>query len=807
MTHSLHSKTRRGLAGLALSAAGLFAASGTLAAQEDFTVTRISVVQVVQYGSTPLVEGKSAYVRASIRVFPVPVSPIPVDGLMRVFVDGVETADSPIFSDNGPYPAQGPDLSIEDGTLNFIFTPPLSANVVLSVEVNPQGPNQVAEANLANNTTATGALDFMELKVPELTFVPIDYRPSGGGANLPDPLLIEAGTGDGFVQGIFPAKDWYYHRSDVESKLWTSSLSGSGSALISSLQADRLMMSPIPDYIYGWVPGSLPYNGQSTIGGPASMGNTQAIRHQRTFAHEIGHNHGLSHNNIIVNTYGIDVEHHLNKTQGLSQLKPFTQNDIMVAGLLTPVAWVGSNNYNFFLNHNTYQLPLELTQVDETPTLLVNGVWNKLTGGIELHHVVEVPAAEKTGPVVGGAADFVLRSYVGENAVRELAVSATGVTDCAESGSDSATSSPLINFHAQIPATGPNGARIDRLVFEQAGAADVQGVTLTRSSSAPEVAFVSPNASPISSPVLTVSWNGADLDGDEIAYYLRYTNDGTNFSPLATAISETEWTVDLRNLPGLVDGVGYFELRATDGLNTTVVKSQPVTGGQAFAGVGGNDPWIEMYHPDAGFSFQVGATVILHSSGWDLEDNSLDGASIQWTSDLDGSIGSGRQSSTASLSVGVHQITATATDSNGQMSSVTNQITVTDRDLPDVLNVVCQTDLGFGGPGSMVLSICGGDLSTGTTADLLMTGGPANALSYAFVGFTNSPTPLVGGMVVPVPPTVVKILGTDGNGEIFIPGVPGGGGPFSAFVQIVSEDGGQPQGFAISNAVQADFLP
>jgi len=386
------------------------------------------------------------------------------------------------------------------------------------------------------------------------------------------------------------------------------------------------------------VPGSLPYNGQSTIGGPASMGNTQNIRHQRTFAHEIGHNHGLLHNSIIVNTWGIDVEHHLNITEGLSQFKPFTQNDIMVPGLLTPQAWVGQNNYNFFLNHSTYQLPLELTLTDDEPGLLVNGVWNKQTGAIELHHVLEVPPTELTAPAVGGAADFTLRSFEDGALVRELPVSATGVTDCAGSDSDSAVSSPLINFHAVIPATGPNGAPIDRLVFEQAGAAEVGSLELTRSASAPEVSFITPNADPIQSPVIMVSWQGLDLDGDEISYYLRYSNDGMSFSPLATAISETEWTVDLRKLPGLVDGVGFFELRATDGFNTTIVKSDPVAGGQAFAGVGSNDPWVHMYHPDPGFSFQKGSTVILHAAGWDLEDNAT--LAGYW-------IGSGRDESDA----------------------------------------------------------------------------------------------------------------------------------------------------------------
>lgn len=801
-------RASRALGGFALLAAAFVSSSSAPVAQADFSVRQIEVNQVIQIaGSTQLVEGRSTFVRAYIRVIPTPVTPIPVDGLMRIFVNGVETADSPIYSDNGPFPATSPNPAAEDGSLNFIFlAPPPTSNCDISIEINPAGPNFVPEANLANNTRTTGALSFIEVAVPELTYVPIDYNtPSGAPPGVPNPSLIEPGTGDGFVMGIFPAKDWYYHRSDNESKVWTTSLSGSGSSLVSSLQADRLLMSPVPDYIYGWVPGSLPYNGVSTIGGPASMGNTQSIRHQRTFAHEIGHNHGLFHNSTVVNTFGIDVEHHLNITEGLSQFKPSTQKDIMWPGLLTPEAWIGQTNYNFFLSHPTFQLPLLLTALSDEPRLLVNGVWNKQTGAIELHHVLEVPPTELTVPALAGAADFTLRSSEAGGSVRELPVSATGVTDCA--GTDSAVSSPLINFHAVIPTTSPNGKRVDHLVFEQAGEETVRSLELVRSASAPDVTFITPNRDPIQSPVITVSWEGVDLDGDEIAYYLRYSRDGNSFSPLATAITETEWTVDLRKLPGLVEGEGFFELRATDGFNTTIARSAPITGGQAFAGVGDNPPWVHMYHPDPDFSFQRGTTVILHCAAWDLEDDALTGASIRWTSSLNGNLGTGRLNETAKLKVGTHIITASAIDADGDINSVSRTISVTARDLPDANRIVCQADLGFGGPGSMGISICGGDLSTGTVADMEITGGPASSFAYVFAGLTNAPTPVVGGTLVPFPWTSLKLLALDGSGEALIANIPGGGGPFSAFVQVVAEDGSQPEGYVFSNALQADFLP
>ena len=126
--------------------------------------------------------------------------------------------------------------------------------------------------------------------------------------------------------------------------------------------------------------------------------------------------------------------------------------------------------------------------------------------------------------------------------------------------------------------------------------------------------------------------------------------------------------------------------------------------------------------------------------------------------------------------------------------------------LPDVSNVICQTDLGSGGPGSSVLSICGDDLSTGTTADLLLTGAPAGATAYAIVGFSSNPMFLEGGVLVPTV-DAIKVFVTDGSGEVFLPGIPGGG-DFTAYLQFIIDDAAQvPFGYGFSNALQVDFLP
>lgn len=120
---------------------------------------------------------------------------------------------------------------------------------------------------------------------------------------------------------------------------------------------------------------------------------------------------------------------------------------------------------------------------------------------------------------------------------------------------------------------------------------------------------------------------------------------------------------------------------------------------------------------------------------------------------------------------------------------------------------VCQSDLGFGGPGSSELRVCGGDLSTGSLADLSLTGGPPGAFAWLAVGATMSATPLFGGIAVPVPPSFVLPLVLDGNGDVYLKGIAGGGGPATLYAQAVLLDPAAPGGFGISNALAVQLMP
>lgn len=119
---------------------------------------------------------------------------------------------------------------------------------------------------------------------------------------------------------------------------------------------------------------------------------------------------------------------------------------------------------------------------------------------------------------------------------------------------------------------------------------------------------------------------------------------------------------------------------------------------------------------------------------------------------------------------------------------------------------LCQSDLGFGGPGSSTLAICGEALATGNSAELKIANAPAGAAAFVATANQLNPTPLFGGTVVALPTLQLFSLVTDGNGEATLP-VPGGFGPATLYLQGAVVDLTLPDLLQLTNAVQVEFLP
>ena len=135
------------------------------------------------------------------------------------------------------------------------------------------------------------------------------------------------------------------------------------------------------------------------------------------------------------------------------------------------------------------------------------------------------------------------------------------------------------------------------------------------------------------------------------------------------------WT---SNLDGTLGSGGSFSFSLSTGVHT-ITASVTDSGG-----LGANDailvtvvantaPTVNITAPSNGAAFNEGTSIAFAGTASDSEDGDLT-SSLSWTSNLDGSIGSGGSFS-AALSVGVHTITVSVTDSGSL--SVDDQISIT----------------------------------------------------------------------------------------------------------------------------------
>ena len=169
---------------------------------------------------------------------------------------------------------------------------------------------------------------------------------------------------------------------------------------------------------------------------------------------------------------------------------------------------------------------------------------------------------------------------------------------------------------------------------------------------------------------VTISWIASDPDGDPLAASIQYsTDDGATWNAVATGITGSSFTVDAAALKGTKGGMtGRFRLLVSDGTLSAAAQTA------AFVAPG-HPPTIRIASPAAGTRLELGQSVQLEAVALDREDGVLDGASITWSSDRDGTLGIGRLSS-ARLSEGLHTITLAASDSDGATSNATTSVRV-----------------------------------------------------------------------------------------------------------------------------------
>jgi hypothetical protein len=171
---------------------------------------------------------------------------------------------------------------------------------------------------------------------------------------------------------------------------------------------------------------------------------------------------------------------------------------------------------------------------------------------------------------------------------------------------------------------------------------------------------------------------GGDATGDFFRLELS-TNGGSTWSTLASVgdvTSSATWTEATASIPAGANV--QLRLQVSDGTASGDLIEAGVDDLSicAVGGGGNTPPVVTISAPASGTSVPAGSSVTFTGSATDTQDGNLS-ASLSWSSNLDGAIGSGASFSTTALSVGAHTVTAAVTDSGGLSGSAVVSVTVT----------------------------------------------------------------------------------------------------------------------------------
>src|SRR6185295_11748671 len=176
---------------------------------------------------------------------------------------------------------------------------------------------------------------------------------------------------------------------------------------------------------------------------------------------------------------------------------------------------------------------------------------------------------------------------------------------------------------------------------------------------APSVTIASPAPDSVFSPGDTVVFTATATDPEQ-----------TDLSALIA------WSSDLDGPLG--DGASLSVSTLQPGTHTitaTVTDADGKTDSATVSIVVNGAPSVTITGPAGDTVYSPGDTAVLTGTATDPEQTDLS-AAIDWTSDLDGSLGTGASVSVSTLQSGTHVITATIVDAGGKTDSATVSIVV-----------------------------------------------------------------------------------------------------------------------------------
>jgi len=180
------------------------------------------------------------------------------------------------------------------------------------------------------------------------------------------------------------------------------------------------------------------------------------------------------------------------------------------------------------------------------------------------------------------------------------------------------------------------------------------------SSKSPVVSVLFPNSGEILFGFHTILWQGSDEDGDDLVYKVDYSFDGgASWNLIAHNLDATSLDVDFDQLPGN-GNTALIRVTATDGFNTSSdISDVPFV-------VANKPPLVAIIRPETDSEIDSDDPLSLQGEAADVEDGAPPPDSLfNWSSSIDGLLGSGRTVDPGKLSTGVHLITLAVSDNDG----------------------------------------------------------------------------------------------------------------------------------------------
>ncbi len=563
----------------------------------------------------------------------------------------------------------------ENQNLSWNFNLPpawiVAGDLHLVAEINPGGT--IIEL-IPENNTIERSVSFTPRRTMRVAFVPVRYHTLVTD-DLPVqnqilPMML-------FMQRMYPI-------SDIQGEIIAAPMEWTGIVSLKALQniydseiKDRLntrfnlFNANRPpeqriDQIYGVFPNSagLSFCSSDPLWFGGKGRTAYCIIQDVYLPHEIGHNLGLRHpntadacgaadsntdwpfNNATIQDVGVDV---------LSRMiKPSSNHDLMTY-CPNPPSWISPFSATKIFNADGIPQPAVQSPEAEVTYLFVRGKVDT-AGTVTLSPSWQLNMiSPPLNPPAGSAYCIDLRN----------STNVTLTSYCFDpqfSIYESGDTVDTTTFEVGLPmVTGAVKVAVRKF------GDPVPIAQTTASAHPPSVAVLYPNGGENLSGSVTVSWQGTDPDMDTLFYHLLFSRDGgATWLPIVEYLTTTTYTLDTSSLPG--GAGGRFRVIASDGFHS----SQDDSNGSFTSP--DNPPLIGIGRPDDGSQGLL--PLSLSGAGYDLEEGMLPDNQLTWTSDVDGLLGTGANLVLDTLSLGLHNITLTASDSQGHTATYTIKFTV-----------------------------------------------------------------------------------------------------------------------------------